>query len=73
MIFRLFFYRIRQSQKMTCYSHAPIPVFAEIQAKIRRLQVQLESMEVGRQHNIEGWDVSEAEEELQGEGETPVE
>jgi len=38
---------------------------AELREEIRRLQVQLEAIEVGRQRDHEGGDISEAEEELE--------
>lgn len=38
---------------------------AKLREEIRRLQVQLESMEVGTQQNSEGGDVSEAKEEIE--------
>ena len=41
---------------------------ANLQEEIRRLQVWLEAVEVGRQRDPKGGDVSEAEEELEEEG-----
>jgi len=46
---------------------------AEFLEEIRRLQIWLEAMEVGRQRDPKGGDVSEAEEELEEERATPVE
>ena len=46
---------------------------AKLREEIRRLQVRLEAMEVGRQRDPEGGDISDAEEELEEEGAAPVE
>lgn len=46
---------------------------AELREEIRRLQARLEAMEARRQRDPEGEDVSEAEEETEEEGATPVE
>ena len=46
---------------------------AKLWEEIRRLQIQLEAMEVERQWDPEGGDVSESEEELEEEGSAPIE
>lgn len=46
---------------------------ANLREDIRRLQAPLETMDVGRQWDLEAGDISKTEEEAREEGETPVE